>query len=313
MPEPEESPMPSDRSPLTVRRRPGRVRARLEEMPFRTAVAVLAGVLAVLAVTVSALVLIGHGGGAAKSRQWLGGAMPLVGPSRPSRAAQTASPSVQPGTPGPGLRRGSRGPTAAPSGPAAPPRVALAVSARLALTGQDVTYSVTISPAAADGTVAFADGGKAIAGCGRIAVVAGTAWCQISYSQAGIHTITAVYHASNGNAYRAPAVNETIVKCGRAFQGCDLSGLNLANAGLQGADLQGANLQNADLAGADLAAADLTGANLQNADLAGADLTGAIAKGANLNGALWSGTTCPDGTSSDADGRTCQKNLSLTP
>jgi hypothetical protein len=77
----------------------------------------------------------------------------------------------------------------------------------------------------------------------------------------------------------------------------------------------GASLQNASLSRADLAYADLTSAKLNDADLAGANLTGAtltkaILTGANLAGAEWNGTTCPDGTNSDAVGYTCSGHLS---
>ena len=160
----EGSPMPSDRSPLTGRRRRARRRSWLEEVPFRTAVTVLAGLLAVLGITVAALILTGPGG--AKPRPGPAGPVPLAGPSR---AAETASPSARPGTPGPRLRKDSRGRTGVPRGtvrpvsvrssaastpsapatthPATPPSVALAVPAGLAITGLDVTYTVTIRPA----------------------------------------------------------------------------------------------------------------------------------------------------------------------
>lgn len=64
---------------------------------------------------------------------------------------------------------------------------------------------------------------------------------------------------------------------------------SLRNANLGNADLRGASLRNADLTGA-----DLTGANLRDADL----------RGATIKDTVWSGTTCPDGTNSDASSRT---------
>jgi hypothetical protein len=64
---------------------------------------------------------------------------------------------------------------------------------------------------------------------------------------------------------------------------------SLRNADLRNADLRGASLRNADLTGA-----DLTGANLRDADLRGATITDTV----------WSRTTCPDGTDSDATART---------
>ncbi|MET7832492.1 pentapeptide repeat-containing protein [Micromonospora sediminicola] len=71
----------------------------------------------------------------------------------------------------------------------------------------------------------------------------------------------------------------------------------------------GADLRNAKLVGAQLRDADLTGAKLDGADLTGADLTGADLTGASVVGVTWSGTTCPDGTSSDAGGGTCRGHL----
>jgi uncharacterized protein YjbI with pentapeptide repeats len=122
--------------------------------------------------------------------------------------------------------------------------------------------------------------------------------------------------------------NAALARCAHTYQGCNLSGADLADVNLQGAKLQGANLQNADLAGAnlagadlaganlqdaslsgaDLAGADLAGANVQGADLAGADLNGANLKGANLKGISWSHTTCPGGTDSDNDAGTCERH-----
>jgi hypothetical protein len=118
--------------------------------------------------------------------------------------------------------------------------------------------------------------------------------------------------------------------------GCDLHGANLASANLSGANLTNANLSVADLSSADLNSANLSGANLNvanlfhatlvganlngatvqsafgaAADLTGADFTNADLTGANFNSAtggdsaIWSNTTCPDGSNSDANGGTC--------
>jgi hypothetical protein len=70
-----------------------------------------------------------------------------------------------------------------------------------------------------------------------------------------------------------------------------------------------ADLRDARLAGAFLRDADLRGAKLDGADLTGADLTGADLTGASLVKVVWSRTTCPDATVSDANGRTCQGHL----
>lgn len=71
-----------------------------------------------------------------------------------------------------------------------------------------------------------------------------------------------------------------------------------------------ADLRNARLTGAFLRDADLRNAKLDGADLTGADLTGADLTGASLIKVVWSHTTCPDGTLSDENGRTCQGHLS---
>ena len=91
--------------------------------------------------------------------------------------------------------------------------------------------------------------------------------------------------------------------------GLDLHGNTLAHAELAGASLEGVNLNGAFLVGADLQGATLQGVNLRGADLSGANLEGATLKGVNTNGVTWSKTTCPDGTTSDADGGTCQGHL----
>src|SRR5579862_8815389 len=93
---------------------------------------------------------------------------------------------------------------------------------------------------------------------------------------------------------------------GATVQGTNLQGADLKNANLQGASLQGTNLQGADLSGANLSGATLQGTNLGGANLTGANLAGAKLQGTNVNGATWSKTTCPDGSSSDADGGTCK-------
>jgi hypothetical protein len=105
---------------------------------------------------------------------------------------------------------------------------------------------------------------------------------------------------------------------------CDLSGLDLRGANvsyasliaaylpgadLTGANLTGANLYNADLNSTILRNAVLTGANLNGANLAYADLTGADMQAAIVDKVMWVSTTCPDGTNSDANGKTCVGHL----
>ena len=78
---------------------------------------------------------------------------------------------------------------------------------------------------------------------------------------------------------------------------------------LRNADLIDADLVGAYLFGADLVGADLIGADLRYADLRYADLTNADLSGADLTGVYWFSTTCPDGTNSDDNGKTCVNNL----
>ncbi len=58
---------------------------------------------------------------------------------------------------------------------------------------QQVTYTATVSPTDNGGTVAFADGGKAISGCGAVALSAGVAKCPQTYTAGGSHSIVATY------------------------------------------------------------------------------------------------------------------------
>jgi Pentapeptide repeats (8 copies) len=114
--------------------------------------------------------------------------------------------------------------------------------------------------------------------------------------------------------------------------GANLTNADLSRAKLPNADLTGANMTNANLAGATLVVvapgANLTGANLSYDNVSG-NLTGANLTGANLTGDLidadlydanmaganvtdvnWGAeTTCPDGTSSESDGGTCNYHL----
>jgi uncharacterized protein YjbI with pentapeptide repeats len=74
----------------------------------------------------------------------------------------------------------------------------------------------------------------------------------------------------------------------------------------QGPDGYGANLTGGELAGVDLTDANLTLAYLSDADLTDANLTDAdiygttFSAGTTVTGVIWSNTTCPDGTNSDA-------------
>ena len=114
------------------------------------------------------------------------------------------------------------------------------------------------------------------------------------------------------------------------FTGSDLSktvleDTRLADAVLRAADLSGsqflftevtrADFQRADLRGAALTwsyflDADFGRARLEGADFSGATLTGAsFRRATGLGSVTWAGTTCPDGTNSDANGGTCLGHL----
>jgi Bacterial Ig-like domain (group 3)/FG-GAP repeat len=63
---------------------------------------------------------------------------------------------------------------------------------------QPVTYTATVNPAPSGGTMGFADGGTAIAGCTSKTVnpSTGRATCQVSYPEGGTHSIVATYSGS---------------------------------------------------------------------------------------------------------------------
>jgi hypothetical protein len=113
---------------------------------------------------------------------------------------------------------------------------------------------------------------------------------------------------------------------GANFTSANLSGANMTNANLAAANFTTASLNATNLSGANLAVtsffhgslvgSNLTGASLANAFLAAADVTGVDVTNADLTGAnfgyatgtdslVYSNTTCPDGSNSDANGGTC--------
>jgi hypothetical protein len=71
----------------------------------------------------------------------------------------------------------------------------LTSSANPSMAGGPVTYTATVSPAPDGGTVAFTDDGPVITGCGArpVDTSTGTATCQVTYPDAGTHTIIAIY------------------------------------------------------------------------------------------------------------------------
>jgi hypothetical protein len=194
---------------------------------------------------------------------------------------------------------------------AAATTTSLSSSANPSRAGQAVTYTATVSPAPDGGTAGFTDNGSAITGCSAVSLSAGTATCPTTPQTTGAHNIVATFSGSNGFAgSTSSTVTQVVTKvpC-PSLAGCNLAGLNLTDAHLAGTNLSNANLNGANLTGADLTKANLAGADLTKANLAGADLSGASLAGANLNKVTWSGTTCPDGTNSDADGGTCLGHL----
>jgi hypothetical protein len=208
-----------------------------------------------------------------------------------------------------------------------PTSTALAPSINPVQVGQLVTYTATVSPTPAGGSVAFTDNGSPIAGCASVPLSGASAACSEIYGPAGGHNIVATYSGfPSFMESTSPTLTEIVTKTPCAtLAGCNLHGLSLTNANLAGANLSAANLLRADLSGANLAGANLSGANLNGANLIGANLIGSNLSGANFNGAnlsqanlsgalttganfnrvLWGNTICPDGTNSNSDGGTC--------
>lgn len=95
----------------------------------------------------------------------------------------------------------------------------------------------------------------------------------------------------------------------------DLSGVTMRGAfvnasflhevRLHGADLTGSIFGRSNLTGADVHQATLTNVDFTDANLTGADLTNTVGG----DSVIWSNTTCPDGTNSDANGGTCLGHL----
>ena len=84
--------------------------------------------------------------------------------------------------------------------------VAVASSLNPAVAGQSVTFTATVAPAAATGTVQFQDGGTAL---GTVTVTGGVAALATSTLAAGTHSITAVY--SGDSAYN-PSTSATLTQ-----------------------------------------------------------------------------------------------------
>jgi hypothetical protein len=79
--------------------------------------------------------------------------------------------------------------------------------------GEGVTYTATVSPATATGTVAFDEAGTPIVGCAARPVSSGTATCAVASLAAGGHWITAVYFGDSNYATSAsPGLTQTVNK-----------------------------------------------------------------------------------------------------
>jgi hypothetical protein len=79
--------------------------------------------------------------------------------------------------------------------------------------GQAVTYTATVGPTAATGTVEFKQAGVTISACAAQAVNSGTATCTAADLAAGGHGITAIYSGDNDYAAsRSPALTQTVNK-----------------------------------------------------------------------------------------------------
>ena len=95
----------------------------------------------------------------------------------------------------------------------APTSVALSSSSNPSIVGQTVTYTATVNPAAATGTVEFTDSSKPITGCAAQVVSSGRATCTTTFSAAGSPWIRAVYsgdstHATSMSSYLTQTINK---------------------------------------------------------------------------------------------------------
>ncbi len=88
----------------------------------------------------------------------------------------------------------------------------LTSSVNPSMVGQPVTYTATVRPAAATGTVSFDEAGTPIAGCTAQPVGSGTATCTLSgYATAGEHAITATYGGGGNYLTSASSSSKQVV------------------------------------------------------------------------------------------------------
>jgi hypothetical protein len=129
-------------------------------------------------------------GSAPASATSVGAQTPVIGGAPPTEALEV--PVSEPGPPAksPVSRAGTK--------------TTLTSSVNPSVIGQHVTYTATVSPTAATGTVSFDEARTSIAGCAAQLVSSGTATCTLTgYATAGEHDITATY--SGDGTYLASA------------------------------------------------------------------------------------------------------------
>jgi hypothetical protein len=85
-------------------------------------------------------------------------------------------------------------------------RVAVTSSQNNSIVGQSVTFTATVTPSTATGTVQFKDGTTVL---GTVSISGGTAALAVSTLQAGTHSITAAYL---GDANDAPSVSAVLTQ-----------------------------------------------------------------------------------------------------
>jgi DNA-binding beta-propeller fold protein YncE len=86
-------------------------------------------------------------------------------------------------------------------------------SADPSVSGQQVTYTATVTPVPDQGTVAFSDNGQTIASCSAqpVNTANGTATCTVSYPGPGTHQIIASFSTGTGSGgSTSPALTQTV-------------------------------------------------------------------------------------------------------
>jgi hypothetical protein len=104
-------------------------------------------------------------------------------------------------------------PLSTPPAPPAASATALGTSLTPSTAGQSVTFTATVSGTGGPptGSVDFRDGGVSIAGCGSVALVAGSATCTTGSLGAATHSITAVYSGGPGfNTSTSSALSQVV-------------------------------------------------------------------------------------------------------